>query len=94
MHSLNEVKSGRYLVITASDSRYEIDLDLMTLRRVAAFDMAQDRSLRRDGQTEALLRVQDCTVGRNGLLIVDFHLPGTFFTTRATTTVVSIEKQR
>jgi len=80
----------RYLVVTVSGSRYLLDLNRSTMRRIAAMDMSMDRSLRRDGQLVDLVSVVDCTVGRRMQLVIDLHLPGVINTSRQTTDVESI----
>jgi hypothetical protein len=94
MKTLNDETSGRFLVLTESGSRYDIDLDACTFQRVPAFDMAHDRSLRRDGEAVTLLEMRDCTVGRRAVFLVDLGWPGVLFTRRETTAVVAIERQR
>lgn len=91
METLMDASTGRYLVTTISGSRYLIDLDGSTLKRLPAFDLALDRSLRRDGQDIHIVAIKDCTVGREMQLIVDLRLPGVFATKRRSTEVRRIE---
>lgn len=88
--SLRETRSGRFVVTTTSKSRYLLDLDASTMRRLPALDIAVDRSLRRDGEVIDVIALR-CSVGRPMLLVVDLHIPGTLFTRRQTTEVRSIE---
>lgn len=90
MQSLNETRTGRFLVVTSSGSRYLIDLDASTLRRLPAMDMNVDRSLRRDGELIDVIALR-CCVGERMLLVIDLHIPGILFTRRPTTEVQSIE---
>ena len=92
LDSLNGMTSGRYLVLTRSGSRYDIDLDRETFTRLPAMDMAFDRSLRRDGEEAKLLEIVDCTVGRGATLMIDLSWQEVLFTRRLTTTVLSIER--
>lgn len=91
MDTLNDMEYGRYLVTTVSGSRYVLDLTKFTMRRMPAMDMAQDRSLRRDGEIVDLLRVKDCTVGRPMHLILNLRLRGVMATSRRSTDVESIQ---
>ena len=90
MDSLSETRSGRFVVTTASNSRYLLDLDASTMRRLPALDMAVGRSLRRDGEVIDVIALR-CSIGRPMLLIVNLHVPGTLFTRRRTTDVRSTE---
>jgi hypothetical protein len=90
VESLKETRYGRFVVTTTSDSRYLLDLNASTMRRLPALDMAVDRSLRRDSEVIDVIALR-CYVGRPMVLIVDLHIPGTLFTRRRTTDVRSIE---
>lgn len=89
--TLEDSVPGRYEVITASGSRYVIDLHRMRLRRLPPVGGWADRTLRRDGAEISLLEVVACTVGREMVLLVDLCVPGVIATTRRTTPVMSIE---
>jgi DNA-binding IclR family transcriptional regulator len=88
---------GRYLVTTATGSRYELDLTARTVRRQMAatspivdFLDAGFSQLRRDGETVELLMLETCAVGasaRYWLQVRDDHIP----TLRMTLPVVRIE---
>jgi hypothetical protein len=61
---------GRYLVTTATGSRYELDLTARTVKRQMAatppiidFLDAGFSQLRRDGETVELLMLESCAVG-------------------------------
>jgi hypothetical protein len=88
--SLKEIRSGRFVVTTTSDSKYLLDLDASTLRRLPALDMTVDRSLRRDSEAVDVIALR-CSVGRPMLLIVDLHIRGALLTRRLTTDVRSID---
>jgi hypothetical protein len=88
--SLKEIRSGRFVVTTTSDSKYLLDLDASTMRRLPALDMAVDRSLRRDSEVIDVISLR-CSVGRPMLLVVNLHIPGILFTRRRTTDVRWIE---
>jgi hypothetical protein len=92
MDTLNGTDSGRFLVVTSSESRYLIDLDDSTMRRFPAMDMAVDRALRRDGQSVEVVALKECTVGRPMVLLINLRVPGVLLTTRPTTDVRSIER--
>ena len=91
METLMDVSTGRYLVTTISGSRYLIDMDKSTLRRLPALDLTLDRSLRHDGQDIYVVALKECTVGRAMELIIDLCVPGVFLTKRRSTEVQSIE---
>jgi hypothetical protein len=81
---------GRYLVLTASGSLYEIDLDQKTLcRRPSPGDLSQD-TLRRDGQNVELLELRECTVGRRMIVVIDLRWERVPSTTRVSTPVIVI----
>jgi hypothetical protein len=88
---------GRYLVTTATGSRYELDLTARTVKRQMAatppiihFLDAGFSQLRRDGETVKLLMLESCAVGasaRYWLQIRNDPIP----TLRMTSPVVRIE---
>jgi hypothetical protein len=67
---LHNDDSGRYLITTATGSRYVLDLDARTMNRTMAataplidFLDAGFSQLRRDGETVELLMLETCRVG-------------------------------
>lgn len=86
--SLLDAVSGSFVVLTATGSRYLIDLDVNTLIRLP-FDDDEDGVMRRDGEPVRLVAIRDLTVGRPGELLVFLGI-GMFLTTRVTSTVVEI----
>ena len=83
------VTSGMYMIRTRSGSQQVIDLDRMTIWRVAPADTY--RPLRQDGAEIDVLFIGKCEVGQELILIVDLHLPGIASTFRRTTEVLAIE---
>jgi hypothetical protein len=81
--------SGVFVVTTRS-STYVVDLDRMTVSRRPGHHEHEVASMRRDGEMLPLLLVEECTVGRCLLLIVDLSLPDAAWTLRASTPVRSI----
>jgi hypothetical protein len=94
---LHNDDEGRYLVTTATGSRYELDMTARTVkRRMAAtapildFLDAGFSQLRRDGESIELLMIESCIVGasaRYWLQIRHDHIP----TFRMTSPVIRIE---
>jgi hypothetical protein len=94
---LHNDDEGRYLVTTATGSRYELDLTARTVKRQMAatapivdFLDAGFSQLRRDGETVELLMLETCAVGasaRYWLQVRADHIP----TLRMTSPVVRIE---
>ena len=82
---------GRYRVVTASGSRYELDLDRGTLMRVPKNNEILDRGLRCDREAVRLVAVQECTVGREMMLLIDLGIDGVTVTSRRSTRVLTIE---
>ena len=92
MHTLMDQARGAYLVRTQS-SRYVISLDLQLVSRFPdAGPPTEVAALRRDCDQIDLLAVEDATVGRPMILIVDLHLPNVPFTLRRSMDVVSIDR--
>ena len=83
--------SGRYEVTTKS-SCYVVDLDREVIMRRPRMGNPEGSLLRRDEELVTLLRVLDCTVGRRMILLIDLHVAGVPFTTRASTEVLAIEQ--
>lgn len=81
---------GRYEITTAASS-YLIDLDRQVLRRLPRTGNPEGSLLRRDDQLVALLRVVECSVGRQMILLIDLHVVGVPYTTGMSTEVVAIE---
>ena len=88
VHSLLDAVSGSFVVLTATGSRYLVDLDANTLTRLP-FDDDEVSVMRRDGESVRLVAIRDLTVGRPGELLVFLGI-GLFLTTRVTSTVVEI----
>ena len=83
---------GTYLVRTTA-SRYVLSLDLqIVIRFPDTGPPTEVAALRRDCDQIQLLAVEDATVGRPMILIVDLHLPNVPFTLRRSMDVVSIER--
>jgi len=83
---------GSYLVRTTA-SRYVISLDLQLVTRFPNTGPPTEvTALRCDHDQIDLLAVEDATVGRPMILIVDFHLPNVPFTLRRSMDVVSIDR--
>lgn len=90
MHTLMDQARGAYLVRTKS-SRYLISLDLNVVSRFPGDGPpTKVAALRRDCDQIDLLAVEEATVGRPMILIVDLHLPNVPFTLRRSMEVVSI----
>jgi len=90
MQTLMDTASGAFYVTTVS-STYAFDLDLMIVRRRPDVHAHEVTAMRSDGEPIALLLLDDCTVGRPMVMIVDLKLPGIPWTLRASTEVTSIE---
>lgn len=73
-NSLSGVTSGMYLIRTRSGSQQVINLDRMTICRIAP--PGTKRPLRQDDAEIDILFMGKCEVGRELILIVDLHLPG------------------
>jgi hypothetical protein len=78
-----------YLIRTRSGSQQVINLDRMTICRIAP--AGAKRPLRQDDTEIDILFMGTCEVGRELILIVDLHLPGVTSTFRRTTEVMAIE---
>jgi hypothetical protein len=89
MRSLMDSASGVFVVATRS-STYIIDLDYWSVSRLPGHHPHEVASMRRDGDSLPLLHIEECTVGRCLLLIVDLSLPDAAWTLRASTPVRSI----
>lgn len=87
--TLSGVTSGMYLISTRSGSQQVIDLDRMTICRIAPANI--NRPLRQDDAELDILFMGKCEVGRELILVVDLHLPGIASTFRRTTEVLTIE---
>ena len=81
---------GRYLVLTASGSLYEIDLGQMTLCRHPSLDDPPQHTRRRDDQNVELLEIRECTVGRRMTVVLDLRWEDVSSTTRVSTLVIAI----
>ena len=81
---------GRYLVLTASGSLYEIDLDRMTLCRRPSPNDSSQHTRRRDDQNVELLEIRECTVGRRMSVVLDLRRENVSSTTRVSTPVIAI----
>lgn len=88
---------GRYSIVTATGSRYCLDLDKRTLRRQMAATAPIDdflvvgvSQLRRDGETLELLMVEQCRIGAPARLWLQVR-PDSAVTLRMTSPVVRIE---
>lgn len=91
MESLMDSTTGAYRV-TTSASTYLIDLDRMVIRRSPRTENPDGSLLRRDEELITLLRLAECTVGRQMLLYIDLHVLGVPYTARGSTPVVSITR--
>lgn len=97
MQELRNDDAGRYVVTTATGSRYTLDLTARTVKRQMAataplvdFLDAGFSQLRRDGETLELLMLEACAVGasaRYWIQVRDDHIP----TLRTTSPVVRID---
>ena len=81
---------GRHLVLTASGSLYEIDLDQMILCRHCSLDNLSQHTRRRDGQNVELLELRECTVGRRMIAVINLRWERVSSTTRVSTPVIAI----
>ena len=88
------MSGGTYLVATASDSRYIIDLERMTLCRVAATATVIESSMLQDGTEIVFLWLGKLEVGSTLPMILDLQVPGLRDTFRRTTPIVSVEYLR
>lgn len=86
--------TGRYLAATISGSVYGIDLDGTALSGRPDADGADPNTMRGDGGTVTLLRLEGCTVGRRMPAVLDLRLERGLVTTRTTTPVVFIARER
>jgi len=83
---------GTYLVRTTA-SRYVISLDRnVVVRFPNTGPPTEVAALRRDHDQIHLLAVEDATVGRPMILVLDLHLPNVPFTLRRSMDVVSIDR--
>jgi hypothetical protein len=87
--TLSDVTSGLYLIRTRSGSQQVINLDRMTICRIAPAET--NRPLRQDDTEIDILFMGKCELGRELIRIVDLHLPGIIATFRRTTEVLAIE---
>ena len=91
MESLDGISQGRYGVVTASGSQYEVDLDKHTLvrrTRIPADETNQDYV------TESLIplvAVDTCRVHEKALFLIELQVRDTLYTTLSTTAVCSIQ---
>ena len=92
LSALTDDDHGRFLVTTASGSRYWLDLDARFLRRVTGSVLPETLRLRRDGDDVDLLEIVTCSRGDPMVVLINLHVPGVWLTTRETTTVVCIER--
>lgn len=88
--SLAGVATGKHLVTTAAGSTYLLDLDEQTIVRLPRAD--EEAKLRRDGAPVRLLSILECTVGTDMVVLIDLAVPGVAFTTRRTTTVMTLRQ--
>jgi hypothetical protein len=91
LESLKSTDSGRFLVVTSSQSRCLIDFNKAIMLCSPALDMAVDRAQPLDGLKDELVVLKECTVGRPMMLISNLRVAGILSTTRPTTNVQSIE---
>lgn len=90
--SLTDDARGHYLVTTESGSRYWLDLDARLLRRVTGPTFTETLRLRRDGDDVDLIEIVTCALGEPKVVVINLNVPGVWFTTRETTTVLSIKR--
>lgn len=90
-----EQSAGRWLVSTASGTRYFLDLDELSACRIPDADNAVDDffsvEMRRDGEVLPLLGLADVHVGLPMVLLLDVRGDG-IPTIRQTTVVTGIER--
>jgi hypothetical protein len=88
--TLMDTVSGTFAV-TTQGSVYLIDLDLRAVVRLRGNDPVTSATvMRRDRELVDLLEIEECTVGRSMVLLVDLHIPGVAATRRVTSTVARI----
>ncbi|MBF0671565.1 MAG: hypothetical protein IR160_03155 [Salinibacterium sp.] len=89
--SLNDVSSGTYDVETES-AVYTLDLDNAVVTRHNKADFGGLRTMRNDHQPTALLRVDQCTVGRAMILVINLGVKEVSATFRISTPVRQIRR--
>jgi len=85
---LRNSSKGLWFKETISGSSHLLDLDSRVILRQAGPSGEDDGMLRRDGDS---IRLLDCEDGNNILFLVDLNAPGVLWTTRISTTVLTIE---
>ncbi|WP_157509702.1 hypothetical protein [Leifsonia sp. Root4] len=89
-HSLEHREHGRFIVMTESGSKYFIDFEREAFVRLPEDGEEELWAMRGDGQPVRLLRLVECVVGGRMRLRLNLGIPGIAFTTRETTTVLTI----
>jgi hypothetical protein len=87
--------SGTYELMTASGSKYVVDLDAKTLSRDTGMpdsDESASNPLRRDSETVRLIDFIGVAVGRLGRFLIDLEVDGVAATHRQTTIIRKIVK--
>ena len=90
IYEITSESSGRFRIVTASRTVYEVDLDRRTLLRKPASIFNMPGLRLGEEKPVALLRTLACAVGAQGRFIVDLGQFGVKVTTRTTETVLEI----